>query len=784
MHFKLGGASKVMKSVKSQKKDTRTAPESDGSSSSESSSSCSGKDNGMKVIPRSSNHSLRGSHHSHRSSSSHSSKRSNLKKASARAPPPDAELSDSEQYGDIMKDYCYNENNVLVPRIKLDTAATPTIEVDGNNNDDDASVKSSLSARRLTRGGRRPNTNGDDEGFEVEPPASVGQKKALRKRGEFSFWDQDTDSSDEEDIFKINPPKSQSPYKEKSSPSPHRFSMTASPRKNPTVKGRDTASVESMEYFTAQEAQPERRTPGRADSGWHTGGSFDSSDEDEPAEKPQAPRISLSKLSEAALRMSRIDKSSPSFTFAKKNGKMDGYTAKSGPAIADPIFLGDDNDEDHMGTKDDSNHSEASKTSASFVSAGGWSTGKDSSSSEDEKQKKPAAVKKISSKKDPKKTSKKESKSTIDKKVESSINDVDPFAQFEIPKGKGSSFNISGHSTDSKFSFVSANSASIESGSTFSEEDALSPITCSVASSRRLSISDLKEMSEEMKLETLNDQHGESFIFDLSAMQFDTEGIFEDQPPTPSNAKDVTRVRSGKGTAKSDVKPQSVEESKPDKAAKRSAKKSKKEKDSSKDKKDKEKSTFDSDVKKKRKEKSKSSIKDTEKDTTKQPNKSKKEKVKVKEHSESKKKKSFDEKILEPQESKREEKKDTQKPLVTVEDKHLEKRRQERAARLEKAKERIRQQEQNKKEEEEIQRKVKKQLELSPKKTANTEYDRRERAYQWYTRCGMITKDKLKIRIKSIPHCDIKNEDIDLLPWMTGDRIVNVAKMMQYAREK
>eukprot|EP00977_Amphora_coffeiformis_P019662 scaffold7349_cov173-Amphora_coffeaeformis.AAC.143 len=786
MHFKLGGTSKAMKSVISPKKSIRTAPESDGSSSSES-SSCEG-DNGMKVIPKSSNHSLRNSHHSHRSSTSHSSKRSNLKKASARAPPPDADISDSEEYGDLMKDYCYNENNVLVPRIRLDTAATPTIEVDGD--DDDASVGSSRSARRLRRGGRRPNSNGDDGGFEVveSSPSSAGHKKAVRRRGEFSFWDQDNDSSDEEEIFKISPPKSQSASKEKSSPAPHRFSMTAAPRKTPTATSRDNASTDSMGYFTAQVAPPERRTPGRADSGWHTGGSFDSSDEDEPAEKSQAPRISLSKLSQAAQRMSRPDNANPSFTFAKKNAKMDGYTAKSGPAIADPIGLGDDDDaEDRTGDHDDSNNSEASKTTASFVSAGGWSTGKDSSSSEDEKPKKSA--KKVASKKESTKKSKKESKSIKSKKVEASINDADPFAEFDNPKGKGSSFNISGHSTDSKFSFVSANSASLESGSTFSEEDAVSPITCSVASSRRLSMTDLKDMPEELKLEalTVQEEHGQSFVFDMSAMEFDTEGIFEDQPPTPKNEKDTTQARSGKVTSKSDEEPKSAEEPKVEKTPKRASKKPKREKESSKKpgyKKDKEKSALGGDLKKEKREKLKPSSK--EKDKTKHHSgKSKKEKDKLKEHSDSKKKKSSEAKVVETKESKKEEKKkDVQKLPTTAEDKHLEKRRQERAARLEKAKERIRQQQHDKEEEDEIQRKVKMELELSPRKTASTEYDRRERAYQWYTRCGMITKEKLKIRIKTIPHCDITNEDIDLLPWMTGDRIVNVAKMMQYAREK
>ena len=160
MHFKIGGTSKAMKSAKAPKKETRTAPESDGSSSSSESSS---SDSGMKVIPRSSNHSLRSSQHSLRSNSSHSSKRSSLKKTSVRA--SEADLPDAEEYGGIMKDYCYNENNVLVPRIKLDTAATPTIEVDGD--DDDASVGSSRSARRVRRGGRRPNGDGDDDGFEI-----------------------------------------------------------------------------------------------------------------------------------------------------------------------------------------------------------------------------------------------------------------------------------------------------------------------------------------------------------------------------------------------------------------------------------------------------------------------------------------------------------------------------------------------------------------------------------------------------------------------------------------
>ena len=123
-------------------------------------------------------------------------------------------------------------------------------------------------------------------------------------------------------------------------------------------------------------------------------------------------------------------------------------------------------------------------------------------------------------------------------------------------------------------------------------------------------------------------------------------------------------------------------------------------------------------------------------------------------------------------------------------DKFLEKRRSERAARLEKAKERIKQQELEKKEEQAAAAAAKKKKTTPSVSTSKlgppvgTESERRERAYLWYTRCGMLSKEKLLARLKTIPYSDVAEEDLDLLPWMTGDRMVNVAKMLRILWEK
>jgi hypothetical protein len=137
------------------------------------------------------------------------------------------------------------------------------------------------------------------------------------------------------------------------------------------------------------------------------------------------------------------------------------------------------------------------------------------------------------------------------------------------------------------------------------------------------------------------------------------------------------------------------------------------------------------------------------------------------------------------------EKEKTKKPIQEKKDKQaaqekfLEQRRADRAARLEKAKERIRKKEEETKgQEAEERRKKKKKAAAASDQVYGSEKARRERAYMWYTRCGMPNREKMKKRIKTIQSCDIVEEDIDLLPWMTGDRMVNVGTMMKALREK
>ena len=795
--FKVSGSSSSMSGVKKSTKGTKTAPESDGSSNSEDSNT-SESENGMKALPRTSNHSLRSSQHSLRSSPTHSQsrKRSNLKKA-VRTPAPEADsfdLSDSEEYGDIMKDYCYNENNVLVPRIKLGTSVHST-----NNNecdDDELSVGSSHSAReRLRRGGRRPgkSRNGADEGSEnTLDSSSSSKKKAQRRKGNFSFWDQDTDSSESEnEVLGLSPSKGDarnSVAKSSSSPPQHRFSMIAARKKDSAGNvsrensagsmSRESSSVGSSDYFTAQEGPPSpRRGVARNDSGWHTGGSFDSDDEDF-VKGPPTRTNNFSKLSQAALRMSRTESSgagstSSAFSFTKTNGKMENFSAI--PAVYDS----DDPEEE-----DDSNHSSASKTTSSFVSAGGWSTGKDSSSSEDEGgRRRPVATKKSASK-----TSKKDTKN---KNKTPPVETSDPFAEFDNPKNGSRSMKVSAHSTESKFSFISAGN----DNSSFSAEDSgVSPISCSI-SSRRNSVNDFKDTSESSKLEAFEEENNGSFVFDLSGMKLDSNAMFTDDPPTVSN-HDGEGVEALLSTS-AHVKPATaVTPGDDEKARRKAAKKAKKEssKKSGEGKKDK---SRDHKKEKTDKEKSKSSgkhkkdkLKDSELAKDKEKSKHQSKNGKLKDSSghaadkpiKSKKKKSSDETSVSVESKKEEKKKDS--TAMTADEEFLEKRRTERAARLEKAKERIKQQEADKKEEEETKKKMKA---LERKRTVvstGSEFDRRERAYQWYTRCGMPTKEKLKERLRRVQECDVSDEDLDLLPWMTGDRMVNVAKMMKILRER
>ena len=63
------------------------------------------------------------------------------------------------------------------------------------------------------------------------------------------------------------------------------------------------------------------------------------------------------------------------------------------------------------------------------------------------------------------------------------------------------------------------------------------------------------------------------------------------------------------------------------------------------------------------------------------------------------------------------------------------------------------------------------------KTKANTPQARAERAYGWYSKLGLPTRDNFKKKIKLIASIDITAEDIDLLPWNGTGTMVNVAKL-------
>jgi hypothetical protein len=78
-----------------------------------------------------------------------------------------------------------------------------------------------------------------------------------------------------------------------------------------------------------------------------------------------------------------------------------------------------------------------------------------------------------------------------------------------------------------------------------------------------------------------------------------------------------------------------------------------------------------------------------------------------------------------------------------------------------------------KKEKEEEERK-KKEKSLSK---SSTEQARVERAYGWYSKLGLPSRETFKKKIKLIASIDITAEDIDLLPWNGSGTLVNVAKL-------
>jgi chromosome segregation ATPase len=58
-----------------------------------------------------------------------------------------------------------------------------------------------------------------------------------------------------------------------------------------------------------------------------------------------------------------------------------------------------------------------------------------------------------------------------------------------------------------------------------------------------------------------------------------------------------------------------------------------------------------------------------------------------------------------------------------------------------------------------------------------SEKNRMERAYGWYNKLSFPAQEVMRERIAKIKNVDISVDDVDLLPWTTGGKRVNVAKM-------
>jgi len=108
--------------------------------------------------------------------------------------------------------------------------------------------------------------------------------------------------------------------------------------------------------------------------------------------------------------------------------------------------------------------------------------------------------------------------------------------------------------------------------------------------------------------------------------------------------------------------------------------------------------------------------------------------------------------------------------------------RNKRDMRMAKVRERIQKKEDAKQAEED----EKKERALAAKFDPNANLDmsedaRRERAYTWYTRMGMPTKEAMKERLEMMPSSSgITTEDVDLMPWNASEKMVNVGKMQRF----
>ena len=108
-----------------------------------------------------------------------------------------------------------------------------------------------------------------------------------------------------------------------------------------------------------------------------------------------------------------------------------------------------------------------------------------------------------------------------------------------------------------------------------------------------------------------------------------------------------------------------------------------------------------------------------------------------------------------------------------------------REMRLAKVRERLRKKEEAKEREEDQMLEQKMKDAMCP--TGNldmSEAARRDRAYSWYTRMAMPTKEAMKEKVELMPtSAGLTVDDVDLLPWSMGGKMVNVAKMQKFINE-
>jgi hypothetical protein len=113
----------------------------------------------------------------------------------------------------------------------------------------------------------------------------------------------------------------------------------------------------------------------------------------------------------------------------------------------------------------------------------------------------------------------------------------------------------------------------------------------------------------------------------------------------------------------------------------------------------------------------------------------------------------------------------------------LAQRKQDRAVRLARARQRIEKEKalaKKQEEEENIRRAQREAKANKPAELDMSEAARRDRAYQWYSRCGQPNRKELKRRIASMKKSDagVSTADVDLLPWNFNGSLINVSKMI------